>query len=126
MHQSLTGCPSNETIRLLKPAIFHAAALRVIRSFPDEVRRVIGQTILDLQHGALIGMPLSRPMPSVASGVAELRIRERDGSYRVFYYAKSAAGVLILHAFTKKTQQTPGSEIAMARRRLKELLDETV
>ena len=116
----------NETIQRLKPAIFHTAALRVIRAFPDDVRRGIGQAILDLQHGAVIGMPLSRPMPSVAVGVAELRIKQRDGSYRVFYYVKSAAGVLILHAFTKKTQQTPDSEIAVARRRLKELLDETV
>ena len=29
--------------------------------------------------------PLSRPMGSVASGVEELRVRDRSGAYRVFY-----------------------------------------
>jgi phage-related protein len=35
-------------------------------------------------------MPPSRPMPSVGPGVEELRIRDRSGIYRAFYYTKSA------------------------------------
>jgi len=63
-------------------------------------------------------------MSSVAAGVNELRIRDRAGIYRVFYYTKVADLVLIFHAFVKKTQKTPQSEIALAQERLKELLDE--
>ncbi len=63
-------------------------------------------------------------MPSVAKGVAELRVRDEHGAYRAFYYADSEAGVLVFHAFVKKSQRTPPLEIELARKRLKELLDE--
>lgn len=69
-------------------------------------------------------MPLSRAMPAVATGVNELRIRDRSGIYRVFYYTKLADWVLIFHAFAKKTQKTPQHEIVLAQERLKELLHE--
>lgn len=68
-------------------------------------------------------MPLSRPMPSVAAGVHELRLRGDDGQFRVFYFTASADGILVIHAFAKKTEQTPQPEIETARKRLKELID---
>src|SRR5260370_4838449 len=37
-------------------------------------------------------MPLSRPMPSLSPGAAELRIRDRTGIYRAFYLQPFAAG----------------------------------
>jgi phage-related protein len=73
--------------------------------------------------GERITMPNSRPMPAVAAGVSELRVKSEDGIYRVFYYTASARGVLVLHAFVKKTQRTPPLEIELARKRLKELLN---
>ena len=57
------------------------------------------------------------------AGVSELRVKGEDGSFRAFYYVASARGVLVFHAFVKKTQRTPPLEIELARRRLKELLD---
>ncbi len=63
-------------------------------------------------------------MSLVASSVGELCIRDRSGAYRVFYYTKLADSVLIFHAFVKKTQKTPPQEIALAQKRLKEMLDE--
>jgi len=62
-------------------------------------------------------------MPSVAAGVPELRLKDADGSYRTFYYTGSSQGVLVFHAFVKKTQRTPPLEIQLAKKRLKELLD---
>ena len=50
-------------------------------------------------------------------------MKGEDGIFRVFYYTASAAGVLVFHAFAKKTQRTPSPEIELARKRLKELLD---
>ena len=67
-------------------------------------------------------MPLSRPMPSVAPGVEELRIKDRSGAYRVFYFIKLETAVLIFHAFQKKTAKTPPHEIELARKRIKEML----
>jgi phage-related protein len=42
-------------------------------------------------------------MPSVATGVGELRVRDENGIYRMFYYTASARGILVFHAFVKKT-----------------------
>ena len=63
-------------------------------------------------------------MPRVAAGVSELRVKEEDGSFRSFYYTASKRGVLVFHAFVKKTQRTPPLEIELGKKRLKELLDE--
>lgn len=62
-------------------------------------------------------------MPAVAAGVSELRVRGLDGVFRAFYFTTTAKGVLVFHAFAKKTQRTPPLEIELARKRLKELVD---
>jgi phage-related protein len=76
-----------------------------------------------MQLGERVGMPNSRPMPEVARGVSELRVRGEDGIFRVFYYVASSRGVLVFHAFLKKTQRTPPFEMELARKRLQEVLD---
>ena len=106
----------------MKPALFHPKARAVLKGFPEEVRREFGKAILDLQKGQKISMPLSRPMPAVAHGVEELRVKDRSGAYRAFYFAKLADAVLIFHAFEKKTAKTPPHEIELARKRLREML----
>jgi phage-related protein len=63
-------------------------------------------------------------MRSVAEGVEELRVKDRTGAYRVFYFAKLATAILIFHAFTKKTQITSPRDIALGQRRLKEMTNE--
>jgi phage-related protein len=68
-------------------------------------------------------MPRSRPMPSVGAGVAELRVSGMGGAYRVFYVTAFLDGILVFHAFAKKSRQTPGSEIRLAAKRLRGLLD---
>ena len=91
--------------------------------FPRRREPVSGGRLYRLQMGEPLGMPNARPMATIASGVWELRVRGEDGIFRVFYYTASAAGVLVFHAFAKKTQRTPAPEIELARKRLKELLD---
>lgn len=108
----------------MKSAIFHPKAKEEIREFPEEVRRELGKAIFELQKGINIGMPLSKPIPSVAIGVEELRIKDRSGIYRTMYYKKHKDGILILSGFMKKTQKTPQQEIELAQKRLKELLNE--
>lgn len=73
--------------------------------------------------GEHLAMPNARPMPAVSPGVTELRVKGADGIFRAFYYTASPDGVLVFHAFVKKTQRTPPLEIVLARKRLKELLD---
>ena len=106
----------------MKPAVFHPKARATLKSFPEEVRREFGKAIFDLQKGKTLAMPLLRQMPTVAAGVEELRVKDRRGAYRAFYYARLANAVLIFHAFEKKTARTPQRDITLARKRLKEML----
>lgn len=50
-------------------------------------------------------------------------MKGEDGNFRAFYYTASSQGVLVFHAFAKKTRRTPPLEIELAKKRLKELLD---
>ena len=67
-------------------------------------------------------MPLSRAMPTVGSGVAEIRIQDATGAYRAFYVTRVADAIVVFHAFVKKTRKTPEREIQLGRKRLKEML----
>jgi phage-related protein len=63
-------------------------------------------------------------MPNVGRGVQELRVRDAAGVYRAFYVLQSARGVIVFHAFGKKSQKTLAAEIELGRRRLREVIYE--
>lgn len=99
----------------MKVAKFHPAARDVLRAFPEDVRRAFGKAIYDLQQGHSLTMPLSRAMPVLGAGAAELTVRDSAGIYRAFYVVKVADAVLIFHAFAKKAQKTHDREIELGR-----------
>lgn len=108
----------------MKKVLFHPKALEEFRELPKPIKIAFGELLRIVQDGITLGMPASRPMPSVAPGVDELRAKDPSGQYRAFYVRKFSAGILVLRAFHKKTQETPMSEIKLARKRLRELIDE--
>jgi phage-related protein len=55
----------------------------------------------------------------------QMRVKDHTGAYRAFYFTRSSRGILVLHAFAKRSQGTPAIEIKLGRKRLKELLNET-
>jgi phage-related protein len=99
----------------MKEVIFHKQALAVLRTLPRGIKRELGKATRDLQRGQVLQMPLSRPMPSVALGVAELRVRDSSGNYRVLYYLKNRRGILVFHIFMKKTQKSSCHDMILAR-----------
>lgn len=108
----------------MKPAIFHPKAREAIRGFPVSVRQSLGKAIFDLQKGAILSMPLSKPIPSVALGVEEIRVKDASGIFRTFYYKKAVRGILVFHAFVKKRAQDSTARIELGRKRLGEMFDE--
>jgi phage-related protein len=108
----------------VKPVAIHKAAQKVIRSFSKPVRLELGSALFKVQLGMTLGLPVSRPMPSVAAGVHELRFRDADGIHRVFYFVNHPRAILVFHAFVKKTQKTPVSEMSKGARRLDEMLSD--
>ncbi|HEY2707612.1 MAG TPA: type II toxin-antitoxin system RelE/ParE family toxin [Caulobacteraceae bacterium] len=106
----------------MKPVVFLADTLRQVRRFPEDVRRTIGHELRDVQFGE---EPSDwKPMPSVGSCVREIRVRDPSGAFRVIYVANLEAAIYVLHAFQKKTQQTPQRDIDLARSRLKAVAEE--
>ena len=65
----------------------------------------MGRGLYRLQMGEEIGMPNSRPMPGIAAGVSELRVKSADGSYRTFYYTAAPQGILVFHAFARRPSE---------------------
>jgi phage-related protein len=68
------------------------------------------------EYGVDLRMPHSRAM---GQGLFELRCRGQEGIGRVFYCTLVGREIVILHSFIKKTQETPDSEMRIARKRLK-------
>jgi phage-related protein len=64
-------------------------------------------------------LPHSR---AFGDGLFELRPRGRSGIGRAFYCFLMGKKIVVLHAFIKKSQQTPDNELKMARKRLKEVM----
>jgi phage-related protein len=60
-------------------------------------------------------------MTIIGSGVKEVRLKDDSGTYRVVYVATFAEAVFVLHAFQKKSQQTPKRDIDLAVQRYKDL-----
>jgi phage-related protein len=92
-----------------------------IEDFPLAVREDLADALARLDEGHVLSMPLSRPMPSIGRGVHEMRFRDRSGIYRVIYVLISGGQIVLLHAFMKKTSQTPQQNIELAQKRLKEV-----
>ena len=106
----------------MKAIRVHKAAAKEIGNLSVVLRVRIAELLDLVAHGESLGLPMSRPMPSIATGVHELRIKDSSGQYRVFYYTKVQSEILVFHCFKKKTQATPKKEMDLAKKRLKELL----
>jgi phage-related protein len=65
-----------------------------------------------------------KPMPAVGAGVFEIRVGDEAGIFRVFYVAKLADAIYVLHCFEKKTQKTDKRDIDIGRARYAELMKE--
>ncbi len=60
-------------------------------------------------------------MTSVGPSVIEIRVHTRV-EHRIFYVAKFEEAVYVIHAFEKRTRQTPQPEIELAKKRLADLI----
>ena len=76
-----------------------------------------------LQRGESLALPHSRPMPVIGPRCHELRIRDRDQSWRILYRTDTDA-VVVAEVWNKTTRTTPRRVITEAKRRLR-LYDNT-
>src|SRR6266567_3239726 len=103
----------------MKPLFWAGSTLQDLRAFPEDARRLAGHELHLVQQG--LEPDDWKAMATLGLGVYELRIRTST-EHRVFYVAKFAEGVYVLHAFEKKTQQTAQKDVELARERYREIL----
>lgn len=105
-----------------KPVEFRDSALDDLRMFPSSARREAGHQLDQVQNGR---KPDDwKPMPTIGSGVQEIRIRDTAGAFRIIYVAKFPAAVYVLHCFHKKAQKTSKHDLDLAAKRYRELTKE--
>lgn len=106
----------------MKKLKFLGTSLDDLRNFTDSAKQRVGYQLHLVQLGEV---PTDfKFMPTIGSGVVEIRVKDDQGIYRVIYTAKFAENVYVLHAFIKKTQKTPQTDINLAKARLKQLIEE--
>ena len=102
-----------------KPVAWLGSSLDDVRAFPRDARRAAGYQLGRVQQGLL---PTDwKPMAAVGVGVTEIRVHT-GAEHRVFYIAKFAESIYVLHAFEKRTRRTAQPEIALAKKRLADLI----
>jgi phage-related protein len=89
-----------------------------IPPFSQSARIETGVLLRQLQEDNSLGLPHSRPMPSIGSHCHELRIRDTDKDWRIVYRIDDDA-ILIVEVFNKTTRATPKNVIEVCKRRLR-------
>lgn len=98
---------------------YSAKVLAEIESWPGDILADYARLVEFLsEHGPNLKLPHSR---GLGEGLFELRPRGRDGIGRAMYCFRSGRRITVVHAFIKKTQETPPKELATARKRVKEI-----
>lgn len=92
-----------------------------LKELPVEVLEDFLDAVAKLQNELLLTMPLSKSLSSIHASLHELRLKDKSGIYRVFYYIKKNDGIYIIHAFKKKTQKIPIRTIEIVKNRLRML-----
>jgi phage-related protein len=86
-----------------------------------EIRSDFFDAVNLLTAGEKLSMPLSRNLASIYTGLHELRLKDRSGQFRIFYFIKKGDAIYLIHAFRKKTQELPKTEIELVIKRIKEI-----
>ena len=89
-----------------------------LSAFPAAARSRAGHELFMVQVGR---EPDDwKPMGTVGPGACEIRVRDREGAFRVVYVARFRKAIYVLHAFQKKSQKTSRRDLELARARYRD------
>ena len=86
--------------------------------FSKAGRLEAGFLLRRLQSGEKLGLPWSRPMPSIGSRCHELRVNDESINWRIIYRIDADA-IIILEVFRKQKQRTPQEVIERCKKRIR-------
>lgn len=87
-------------------------------ALPVADRRQVGHDIGAVEYGWPVGMPLCR---SLGEGLWEVRSTLPSRRIARVLFCPVGGELILLHAFVKKAQKTPPDDLALARKRQKEV-----
>jgi phage-related protein len=103
-----------------KALVWLGSSLEDLRGFPEDARRNAGYQLRRVQEG--LEPNDWKAMPNVGPGAREIRLHTGT-EHRVFYVARFAEAVYVLHAFEKKAQKTPTRDLELGQKRYEDLLE---
>ena len=84
-----------------------------LKGLLPEDRKRIGEDIKTVEFGWPVGMPVCKPL---RDGIYEVRTSlAQNRIARVLFYIDKKGRMVLLHGFVKKTQKTPGEDLALAK-----------
>lgn len=87
--------------------------------FSTAARAEAGKLLCRLQDGETLGMPHSRPMPSIGPRCNELRVQDANRIWRLIYRIDVDA-IVVAAVFGKKTEKTTPQDIKNSKDRLRQ------
>jgi phage-related protein len=103
-------------------AYYNAAVQASIEEWPAGINASYVRIAVQMvASGPNLGLPYTRPL---GEGLFEIRAKGEEGIGRALFCSLVGRRIVILHGFIKKTQQTPQKELKLARKRLKEVLND--
>ncbi len=77
-----------------------------IEEFLSDLSQDLKSDFLDavvlLEQGQILSLPLSRNLSSIYKGLHELRLKDRTGACRFFYFIKKADGIILCMLLKRK------------------------
>jgi phage-related protein len=96
----------------------HEPVREWLREQGAPIRHAIGLDLQRVQYRWPVGMPLCRAM---GNGLWEVRTSLPNGTISRVMMCFRKSSLYALHGFIKKTQKTPDADLALARKRMKEI-----
>lgn len=103
-----------------KAVVFTKYAIEYLNAIPLDARRKIVAIAKILEEEGRLVAPYGEKVEG-QKGLFEIRAKDADGQYRVFYVYADGEDIYLLNGFTKKTQKTPLAEIKKALKIKKEM-----
>lgn len=96
-----------------KPIYWVGTSYQDLLSFSVAAKQQAGYQLHRIQNG--LEPDNWKPLSTIGAGVKEIRIKEKEGIYRIIYVAKLKNRIYVLHAFQKKTQKIRKQDIDIAK-----------
>lgn len=90
----------------------------VMKLSEDARAKVTAALTMLAERGNRLMLPLSRAM---GGGLFEIRVAHPEGPFRIMYCFRPGRRVVLLHAFVKRTPETPEGDLKLARARKREV-----